>query len=121
MLGRPVSPPAPRSPTNLSVVWFGCYDNLQWRSESSGRGGNWRSRITWLSAGRDGMVCGRSLATDGAGTGDEWTLNLAAHKPAEVTDVDVDPQGRWIVTGSTDCTVRVSKTRLKIKGHCKGI
>lgn len=72
---------------------------------------DWRSRIAWLSAGRDGMVFGRSLPGGGSNNAEDttpgWTLNLVAHKPAEVTDVDVDPQGRWIATASTDGSVRV--------------
>uniref|UniRef100_A0A5K3ET71 WD_REPEATS_REGION domain-containing protein n=1 Tax=Mesocestoides corti TaxID=53468 RepID=A0A5K3ET71_MESCO len=94
-LGRPFSPD-PWSPTRHPVVWFNCYPNLQPLQKHQA----WRARLAWLSAGLDGMLCGRSLS-------DEWSLSLVAHKPAEITDVDVDPHGRWIATASTDCTVRV--------------
>ncbi|VDD80977.1 unnamed protein product [Mesocestoides corti] len=101
-LGRPFSPD-PWSPTRHPVVWFNCYPNLQPLQKHQA----WRARLAWLSAGLDGMLCGRSLS-------DEWSLSLVAHKPAEITDVDVDPHGRWIATASTDCTVRVSASRMKL-------
>lgn len=80
------------------VVWFRFFANLEPLQKYT----EWRARLAWLSAGRDGLVCGRSLADD------QWALDLLAKKSAEITDVDVDPDGRWIAIAATDGTVCVS-------------
>ncbi|VDK37537.1 unnamed protein product [Taenia asiatica] len=79
------------------VVWFRFFANLEPLQNCT----EWRARLAWLSAGRDGLVCGRSLADD------QWALNLLAQKSAEITDVDVDPDGRLIAIAATDGTVGV--------------
>nr|CDS20121.1 apoptotic protease activating factor 1 [Echinococcus granulosus] len=83
--------------TNQPVVWFRFFANLELLQKCT----EWRARLAWLSAGRDGLVCGRSLADD------QWALDLVAHKSAEITDADVDPDGRWIAIAATDGTVCV--------------
>ncbi|VDM27678.1 unnamed protein product [Hydatigera taeniaeformis] len=86
------------------VVWFHFFANLEHLQKCT----EWRARLAWLSAGRDGLICGRSLAED------QWALSLLVHKFAEITDVDVDPDGRWIAIGTTDGTVSDEKNAFAI-------
>lgn len=101
------------------IIWFRLFANLELLQHSQSQKdvpGAWRSRLAWLSAGRDGLVCGRNLrwsmpADDDSPLGTEdgsWALNLIAHKSAEITDVDVDPEGRWLASAASDGVVRVS-------------
>lgn len=85
------------------VVWFRLFKDLAPLKRFS----EWRSRIAWLSAGRDGLVFGRNLALD-SDKKESWALHLVSHKSAEITDVDVDPTGRWLATAATEGVVCVS-------------
>ncbi|VDO01763.1 unnamed protein product [Rodentolepis nana] len=91
------------------IVWFRLFANLEPLHQSKSSNGasvTWRGRIAWLSAGRDGFVCGRSLQSSD-GDDSSWNLNLVAHKSAEITGVDVDPEGRWLATAASDGAVCV--------------
>ncbi|CAH8669771.1 unnamed protein product [Dicrocoelium dendriticum] len=91
-------------------------------SPTSPSGKRTRCILVWLTAGQDGMVFGRQVVlpppTSDNGDDDEvakrpnrdfppWRFDLAAHRPWVITDADVDPSGRWLVTSSTDKTVKV--------------
>ncbi|GAA49379.1 apoptotic protease-activating factor 1 [Clonorchis sinensis] len=81
-----------------------------------------RHILAWLTAGHDGMVYGRQVIlpdqdSPGSAIPEEgkrpnrdfppWCLNLEAHRSWTITDADVDPSGRWLVTSSTDKTAKV--------------
>ncbi|KAF6778444.1 hypothetical protein AHF37_01890 [Paragonimus kellicotti] len=78
-----------------------------------------RHILVWLTAGVDGLVFGRQvvlpstdLVTDEVTkrpnrTFPPWRLDLEAHRPWVITDADVDPTGKWLVTASTDKTAKV--------------
>ncbi|KAM7535437.1 hypothetical protein Aperf_G00000098196 [Anoplocephala perfoliata] len=100
------------------IVWFRLFANLeplQHFDSQKGAPDAWRSRLAWLSAGRDGSVRGRSLRCSMAidddstlgGEDELWALNLVAHKSAEITGVDVDPEGRWLASAASDGAVCV--------------
>lgn len=98
-----------------AIVCFRLFANLEPLHQSksqNGTPGSWRSRIAWLSAGRDGLVCGRSLQSRDGDKDSSWTLNLVAHKSAEITGVDVDPEGRWLATAASDGAVCVNHVLL---------
>lgn len=62
-------------------------------------------QLAWLGVTSDGRVFGQGIYSN-------WCLQLIAHEQVAITDVDVDPQGKWLATTSTDTSCRVSHCSL---------
>lgn len=98
------------------IVWFQCLSHLvplqlpatAAPAAEDSDSATLKYRLAWLSAGRDGCLYGRPLCPPKCPiVGTEWSLSLAAHRPFEITDADVDPCGCLVVTASTDQSLKV--------------